>query len=88
MYGYTIKKCFDIGTPNDVVLRQSGPLCKHYGLITFMALGEVPLSYRIKNPGTDGTVSKQVFFGEDCRAFNAPQTQLGGGWKWSLIRNK
>jgi hypothetical protein len=29
-----------------------------YGLITHMAFGEVPLSYRIKDPETDGTASK------------------------------
>jgi len=71
MYGHIEKKIryLDIGTTNDVVLMQA------YGLIMHMVFGEVPLSYRIKDPGTDGTASKYFFFGKDCRAFDAPQTR-------------
>jgi hypothetical protein len=32
------------------------------------------MSYRIGNPGTDGTAREQFFFGKNHRAFNAPQT--------------
>jgi len=70
--------------------RQAGPLCELYDLITYMAFedDEVPLSYPIKDPGANGTASEQFFFGNDCHAFNVPQTGLGGGWKQSLICNE
>jgi len=39
--------------------------------------GEVPLSYRIRDPGTNGTTSEKIFFGKDRGAFNMPYTRLG-----------
>lgn len=51
-----------------------------HGLILYMAFGEVSLSHRIKDPRAHSTASKQFFFWEDCRAFNAAQTGLEGVW--------
>jgi hypothetical protein len=76
---------FDIGTPDNVVLRNARAL---YGSITYIAFGEVPLSYRIEDPGNNNIASEQFFFGKVCHAFNMPQRGLGGGCKRHLIHDE
>jgi len=85
MYGHTEKKCSILtsGRPRRGS-EASWSFMQAYGLITHMGFREVPLSYRIKDPGADRTANKQFFFGEDGRAFNAPQTRLGGVWKQTV----